>query len=152
MIMDNLKNAPKYTNMGENFVKAFQFLTEKNLDKLELGRHEIDGDNVYANVQEYDTKLWENTNWETHGKYIDIQCVIQGKEKIGWCDALNLTVKENRLESDDVIIYDKDYEPFTDGILSAGEFAVYFPTDAHRPCGCYQQPALVKKIVIKVKY
>jgi YhcH/YjgK/YiaL family protein len=151
LIVDNINNIYQYENIHKYFKKAFQFLKENDLKNLPVGRFEIDGDNVFANIQAYNTNPWENTNWETHAKYIDIQYIVEGKEKIGWCDAKNLTVKENRLATNDVIFYNNDYETITVSVLSSGEFAIYFPTDAHRPGGYYQQPSSVKKVVIKVK-
>jgi YhcH/YjgK/YiaL family protein len=151
LIADNIRNASQYKNLNPCFEKAFQFLTSNDHKVLDSGRYEIDGDNIFANIQTYETSLWEDSNWETHAKYIDIQYIVEGKEKIGWCDSNNLTVKENRLADSDIIYYEQEVEASSEAVLSEGEFGIFFPSDAHRPCGCHQKPSHVKKIVVKVK-
>lgn len=150
MIMDNLKNADKYEKLNNHFQKAFQFLMNTNLEELSAGRHEIDGDNVFANVQEYETNPIEQTGWESHAKYIDIQFVVKGKEKIGWCDIDKLTIKEDRSKTSDAIFYENNLNPFSESLLAEGDYCIYFPSDAHRPCICHNEVQPVKKIVVKV--
>lgn len=48
MILDRLENAKRYLPLSPHFAKAFEFLDKHNLRDLPLGRHEIDGDRVYA--------------------------------------------------------------------------------------------------------
>ena len=60
--------------------KAFKFLKNNDLAKLELKRYDIDGDDLFATVSEYMSKNEETTKFEAHRKYIDIQYVISGKE------------------------------------------------------------------------
>lgn len=50
---------------------AVEFLKGNDLMNLSLGRHEITFDGVYANVEEYVSKI--ESVFETHRKYIDIQ-------------------------------------------------------------------------------
>ena len=64
MIYDSLKNAERYASISGNFAKAFAFLKETDLASLAAGRHEIDGDRVYASVQEPTYKPWQEGKWE----------------------------------------------------------------------------------------
>ena len=55
MLVTNLTHANGNDYLDQRFAKAYAFLAQDGLDALPLGRNEIDGDDVFANVQEYDT-------------------------------------------------------------------------------------------------
>ena len=44
------------------------------------GRHAIEGDMMYANVDDVETKLFETTKPESHRNYVDIQFMVDGEE------------------------------------------------------------------------
>jgi hypothetical protein len=52
--------------------------------KVEPGRIEIDGNAIFALIQEYQTVPSEEKKPEAHRKYIDVQYVFQGSEIIGY--------------------------------------------------------------------
>ena len=72
--------------------EAFAFLKNNDLTKLAPGKYPIDGDNVYASITEDSTKDYDKSKWESHRKYIDLQYVISGEEKIGVAPVANLKV------------------------------------------------------------
>lgn len=84
MLTTNLSLADKYDYLSEKFRKAYKFLRTKDLDALPEGITEIDGKEIFANVQEYSTMPWEECPFEAHDKYFDIQYVVSGKEMFGY--------------------------------------------------------------------
>lgn len=84
MICENIKNTKDYTGINPNFKKAFEFIINNNLNELKVGNYEIDGDKVFAFVQEYTTQAAVDKRWESHEKYIDIQYIIDGEEVMGY--------------------------------------------------------------------
>ena len=52
MIIDALANMDFYKNLNESLYKGLRFLKETDLAALPVGRYEIDGDAVFALVQE----------------------------------------------------------------------------------------------------
>ncbi|WP_249541775.1 YhcH/YjgK/YiaL family protein [Escherichia coli] len=87
---------------------------------------------------------------EVHRRYIDIQFLAWGEEKIGIAiDTGNNKVSESLLEQRDIIFYhDSEHESFIEMI--PGSYAIFFPQDVHRP-GCILQTASeIRKIVVKV--
>ena len=46
---------------------------------MEPGKVAIDGDRIFAEIQEYTTKDPKDCRFETHRKYYDIQYVAEGK-------------------------------------------------------------------------
>jgi len=142
--------AVAYFKNKERWEKAFKFLKNSDLMKLEPKRYDIDGDNLYATISEYNTKNEETTKFEAHRKYIDIQYVIKGKE------IMNLTPRA--LVKDVVTPYDSakdiefmNVEKMVNHTATPAIFFIFFPTDAHRPGIKDGVNAPVRKIVIKVK-
>src|SRR5215212_8148883 len=74
--------------------KAFAFLKEQDLNALSKGKHAIDGENVFATIQEAATKDFDSTKWESHRKYIDLQYVVSGEERMGVCPVTKATVSK----------------------------------------------------------
>ena len=128
--------------------KAFTYLKEQNLKTLEKGRHPIDGDNVYASVTEDSSKNFDKTNWESHRKYIDLQCIITGEEKMGVYPVAKATVTKDYDEKRDVANYSAEGKFY---VGTAGTFFIFFPSDAHRPNITPGGNKPVKKIVIKIR-
>ena len=127
---------------------AFSFLKNQVLEKIQKGKYPIDGDNVYASVTEDPSKDFDKTNWESHKKYIDIQCVLTGKEMIGICDTAAAKVTKEYDEKKDVMNYSAEGKQYP---ATPGKFFLFFPSDVHRPNITPGGNKVVKKIVIKVR-
>jgi len=128
--------------------KAFAFLKEHDFKTMAKGRYPIDGDNVYATITEDSSKDFNKTNWESHRKYIDVQSVITGEEKIGVYPVSKATITKVYDETRDVANYSADGKLYS---ATPGTFFIFFPTDAHRPNITPGGNLVVKKIVIKVR-
>jgi YhcH/YjgK/YiaL family protein len=148
MILDQLKNARLYFSTGERISKALQYLRSTDFSILEPGRYDIDGENIYALVSVYNTKPLSSAKWEAHKKYIDIQYVASGKEKMGVTSSDKVIPLEDYSENNDCTIYKGDGNYI---LVDEGSFAVFFPTDIHMPGLSINLPKEVKKVVIKVK-
>lgn len=148
MIYDNLKNAACYVHAHPGFEKAFAFVEAFLENPFPVGKYEIDGDDCYASVQEYETKT--GGMMEAHNKYIDLQFIVSGEEKIFVAGRSELSVMTPYIGETDVeFLGDSDRDvPL---ILRAGDFAIFFPHDAHKPGQAPSVPKLVSKIVVKIK-
>ena len=65
-----------------SILTALEFLTSRDLDNLETGRHDINGDLMFVNVMSFDTVHEDEKLAEVHKEYIDLQVLIHGEEKI----------------------------------------------------------------------
>lgn len=148
MILDKIENADSYKCISENLKKGFEFLTNTDLQCIEIGRYEIDGKDVFALVSEYDSKPHRDCRLEAHLAYTDIQYIVSGKEAIGFSTLKNQEVTLPYNAEKDIVFYSGET---TQLILEAGMFAVFFPQDVHRPCIQIDGPEKVKKVVVKVR-
>lgn len=133
-----------------NIQKGLKFLAETDIAALPAGRVDIEGDTIFALIQDYDTAPKAEKRPESHARYIDIQYVFSGREIIGYAPlAADYTVEEDLFESKDVKFYSKVTDE-TDLLLGAGAYAVFYPTDIHRPGCAAEAPGKVRKVVIKL--
>ena len=149
MIVDTIQNRSKYDGVHENVKKALVFLESAQQMKPAIGRHEIEGDEVYALVQEYDTTPPEEKKFEAHREYIDVQFVDSGIEHLYWQNADESAV-ETEYDSEQDCLFYRDAEPMPIR-LAAGYFVVLFPHDAHKPGCAVDVPRRVRKIVVKCR-
>lgn len=148
MIFDTLKNIDNYKGLGGVYT-ALKFLAETDFSKTDLGRYELDGDNIFYMVQSYASDP-DKTVSEAHRKYIDIQCMLEGEEIIGIADiSAEKTLVEAKPEND-VWFYDCKTEPLT---LKAGSFMVLYPNDLHCPgVATNGKAGKCHKVVFKVSF
>lgn len=147
--VNNVEFAKQYHANKEYWDKAFQFMREKNLKEMAPGKYVIDGDKVFATITKAPSKEFEQSAWESHRKYIDVQYVIAGKEKIGVSPLADATVTKPYDETKDGANYNATGKYF---IASPKEFFLFFPNDVHRPNIKVEGFDTVKKLVIKIRY
>jgi len=136
--------------LPEDIRRGLRFLAGTDINSLPAGRVDIDGDRMFALIQDYGTVPKAEKRPESHARYIDIQYVARGRETIGYAPlAGDNPVEENFFESRDVQFFASVTDE-SDLILGTGAYAVFYPTDIHRP-GCIAgAPEAVRKVVVKI--
>jgi len=151
MIADKLTNASNYYGLGELYKKGFEYLQNTDFAALESGRYEIEGDNLFVLIQEYDTKPIEEAKYESHKLYADIQYIISGRELMGYAPIERLTDVVDHTPEKDMLNY-KDgngvgvYMP-----AEVGDFLLFLPHDGHAPNVMNGASTKNKKAVIKIR-
>ncbi len=149
MIVDELANCGMYAALHPGLALAFGWLKRTELATVATGKHVVDGDRVFALVQEYQSKTARPIVWESHRKYIDVQLIVSGRERMG-CTPLSsgLTVTRPYDEAGDAALYTGEGSLL---YFTAGMFAVYGPRDVHAPGVAWADAAEpVRKVVMKV--
>ncbi len=147
MIVDRLENAALYNCLGKRFQEAFAYLKQTDFSRVALEKFELDGKNLFALPQEYETKPMGTSVWEAHRKYIDIQYIVSGREQMGTAYTPAMRVTQEYDAEKDFMLLDGagQYLEFTPGM-----FAIFYPHDAHMPSMAIGQPETVRKVVMKV--
>jgi YhcH/YjgK/YiaL family protein len=148
MIFDRIENASPYYGIGEGIEKGLRFLKETDLDSLEIGRHEIDGDKLFILVQEYEPKDLKDASYEAHKRYIDIQYITEGKELMGYCPLNKLEVTK---EYDEVKDITRLQGTGSFCLAEKDSFLIFFPEDGHMPGVATEDKTSVRKIVVKIR-
>ena len=113
-----------------------------------LGRYDLERDLIFGMVQAYTTLPRDQCRFESHREYVDLQYTIQGEEIIDWIDRDSLS-PEGIFEND-VQFWKPPVGTCIALLQTPGWFAIFHPEDAHRPKVMARNPAVVKKVVIKV--
>ncbi|HOJ12028.1 MAG TPA: YhcH/YjgK/YiaL family protein [Clostridiales bacterium] len=149
MVIDSIQNVFRYYGMGDTIKLALELLSETDFSKLQPGKYEVDGSNLYYMVQNYKTRNIDECIWEAHKKYIDIQYIVDGQENIGYSNINQLAVKKQYDEISDAVLLEGSGSIFT---INSGFFVIFNPEDAHMPCiSSNNNLSNVKKIVVKIK-
>jgi biofilm protein TabA len=147
---------------ADRFQATFAYLDEcfrpgtaayQRIRAIEVGKQERTelADGAFALEQVYLSKPRSEAFFESHKKYIDVQVIVAGDEFIEVVDIAKLKLKEDKTPAKDVLIYEMAEAGSVTALrLGAGEAAVLFPVDAHMPTVAIKEPALVRKIVVKV--
>jgi YhcH/YjgK/YiaL family protein len=146
MIFDTLENIKNYEGLGRVYT-ALKFLAETDFTKMELGRYELQGDDIFYMVQQYETDP-DKTISEAHKKYIDIQFMVDGEEIIGVAPICCEKTETEAKPENDVWFYECKTEPLT---LIKNSFMVLYPNDLHCPGVAVDGARECHKVVVKVK-
>jgi len=151
MITSTLSQLHWYKVISPYFTKAINYALATDFARMEPGKYEIDGDNVFAIVNEFTTKPPSECDPECHQVYADIQIVISGTEKFGYAPLIEEEPSTPYNPENDVSFYSLPEEEINYLTLTSGQFIIFFPSDIHQPETFVHQPELVKKVVMKVK-
>ncbi len=152
MIVANLEHLKDQVVLTPNMETAIAFLTEHGTEHHPAGRVVVDGENVFVEVQAYDTIAEGEPTFEGHRSYIDIQYVVEGEEIIAWTNIDDVTVtKPYDTTGGDAWLGTAPAETVTNVHLKGGQLAVLYPTDGHAPRRAVGASAPVRKLVVKVR-
>lgn len=146
MIVDVLDNADFYAALNPHFATAFAFLRQPDLADMPEGRHDVDGDNVFAVVAKGVGRKPEEALIETHDQYIDIQFVLKGTDNIGWKSRKDLGPSTEASDPRNDVAFYQD-APTVWSSVGPNTFGIYFPEDAHLPMISDEE---LHKVIMKV--
>jgi YhcH/YjgK/YiaL family protein len=150
MILDQLDNALMYGGLGQRIAIGLALLNEDSVLNSALGKYEVDAENLFYVVDEYETKPVKEGRLEIHRKYLDIQYIVSGAEFIGVAPLEGLTEESVYDGETDLAFY--KYTPEMSRLyLKQGMFAIFWPNEPHMPGRCVDTPEKVKKIVVKIR-
>ncbi|MDR1221154.1 MAG: YhcH/YjgK/YiaL family protein [Treponema sp.] len=135
----------------EGLKKAIRFLRDNDLSALSPDSIQaIDGDAIFAQVQEYDTNTENDLLFETHNVYYDLHYIVSGVEYICCASRKKLILKTPYDCNNDSAFYENPVH-CRRLLLKAGDAIFIAPTEAHKPRCAWDNPQRVRKIVVKVK-
>ncbi|MGV1099097.1 YhcH/YjgK/YiaL family protein [Thiovibrio sp. JS02] len=146
MIYDALAHFATYKNAHPLFTFVHDYIGSHDLTQLPLGKQDI-GNGIFLISARYQTKKPAETFIECHRRYIDIQIITSGAEKVGICRSEQCKPSAYN-EENDYLELQGSMEFIT---LQAGFFAIFYPQDGHMPqLNTGAMPAEVSKIVFKI--
>ena len=146
MILDHLSHANRYSPLHPGFAAAFALLRSDVWHTWEPGRHEVDGTRLFVSLGRDMGREQAGAKLEAHRRYIDVQYLVSGEERIGWkkLDDCQQVLSPYH-ETSDVMFFSDTPSSWFD--LPVGSFSIFYPTDAHAPLA---GRGPLHKVVVKV--
>lgn len=148
MIYDKLEKASVYVSAHERLDAAVEFLRQDGLLQRADGRYDL-SEGLYASLQTYDSKPAEESLFESHRRYIDVQCVLEGEEWIYVADFESLVITREYKPDEDCSFF-RGSADVSRVLMRPGLFLLLFPSDAHMPSIAVERRARVRKAVVKL--
>jgi YhcH/YjgK/YiaL family protein len=146
MIIDRLSNPVPLFRLPARLARALEYLRATDVRSVSPGRLDLDGDRLFALVQEYTTRQPGQCVWEAHRRYIDVQFMAAGAERMGYAPLWATREREPYDAARDVTFFEPGTEFVT---IREGMFAIFGPEDVHSPGHVAGSAALVRKVVLK---
>lgn len=132
MIVSNLQNSSRVEVLHPRFKTLFDYVKTHDLLHAELGRIDVDGDNLFIMNINPECVTQDKQVLEAHRIYIDVHILLQGVERIGWKALEDVNQEVKPYEEDE------DYALFSDCAttwidLRPGQFMIVYPEDPHAP-------------------
>ena len=147
MILANLQNTERIEGLHPLFKEVFDYIKSHDLLHTECGRIELKGSDLFINNVNATLKAQDKQVLEAHRDYIDIQILLEGKERMGWMAIEDVKNEIQAYDQEkDCALYADQSTSFFD--LVPGQFAIFFPEDAHAPV---IGEGTVRKLIAKVR-
>ena len=148
--LDDLSSNKWLSDMGR-FNRIIDIIENTDFTKKDDGIYKIDAEDFFYIITSYNTSgSMEEKPTEAHRKYVDLQYVLYGEEKIGYSDRRNpnVSLKEYDVVNDVELFSRIEDESFF--ILKKDMYAVFFPEDVHRPGLTNKETRSIRKAVFKI--
>ena len=149
MIHGSMERLREYLEAVPGAVVIEEFLTACYEDGVEPGKYELSGDEVFVSVEEYETVEEADKRWEAHERYFDIQCIISGRERIGFGSYADMEPVTEYDPVSDIAFYSGEG---VFQLMEKGDFMILAPGETHKPCVSAEpgKAVKVKKAVVKI--
>lgn len=99
MIFSSINSKDDFTSYPKAVQRAIKYLKENDFVNMEPGVYELEGKLMYAQVFDAETGSVNEKRPEVHEKYLDVQFLASGREKLGFTpDTGNYEVDENLMK------------------------------------------------------
>lgn len=149
MIFSSIYAKEDITKYPQAIQTAIEYLKSNDFVTMEPGVYEVQGKEIYAQVFDTETGALETKRPEVHRRFLDVQFLASGKERIGFTPDTGKYEIDEYIEERDLIFY-KEVE--NEGIIEVtpGCYSVFFPEDVHRPGVEAGEAMTIRKVVVKV--
>ena len=147
MILDTLERFESYGYISPLMDKVLDFFRKTDLSTLKPGRIDLQGDDLFVNVNRQDALTRQEARIEAHKEYIDIQVPISCDEEMGFISASFMPAPSEPYSAErDVAFFPGQCDTYLN--VRKGMFTVFFPGEGHAP-------AITKdgilKLIVKIR-
>ena len=147
MILDTLDRLENYSYLSPLMDKVVEFFSKTDLSSLEPGRIDLQGDDLFVNVNRQGAQTRDEVPIEAHREYIDIQVPISCDEEMGFLSAKFMPTTSKPYSAERDVAF---YLGLCDTYLNVrkGMFVVFFPGEGHAPAITNDG---ILKLIVKIR-
>ena len=146
MIVDRIERSGQYSRNIPEIYEVIKFAEKVKKENIPVGKYPIT--NGFILVQEGTTRPFEEGDFETHRKYLDIQIIVEGMEYVEYADLIDLKEKVPFDAEKDLALMEGSGSRI---LIKPGTFYLLYPGDGHKPC-CHETiPTQYKKVLVKIR-
>lgn len=154
MIFTNVNDEVQNKRLAKDIQFCIEYAkkNENRILSLVHGSYDVGYNDIKMNIGKYFTKSENEKFWESHKKYLDVQIMINGTEKVAINDIRDMKVKSFDEEKDLTIL---EGNKAFDIVMKTGDVLVFFPNDVHKPelnVSENDDSGNIRKIVTKVVF
>ncbi|WP_413736048.1 YhcH/YjgK/YiaL family protein [Sodalis sp. RH21] len=149
MITGNINHLDLVPYLPAKLREAIEYVKQHITPETPLGKHDIEGNQVFVLISNDSTDLLENRRAEYHAKYLDIQIILDGVEGMTFSN-LPAGKPDTDWLADKDIAFLAAGEQEKQFVMHSGDFVVYYPGEVHKPLCAVGEPAHVRKAVVKI--
>jgi len=152
MIVGKLEDIRKQTAPLPQILQAIDHVQQLDFDTIADSRYQLPGSHCEVIIQTFKPeRIPQRLKVEGHIRFIDFYYNIDGSEVIGTMAAKDLV---------DKTAYDQDLDVWTCEVareklsllkLNQGDAVILFPEDAHAPQWTEVEPAMTRKVIVKIE-
>lgn len=147
MFVGTLSDTELASKLHPRIGEFFQYIASLDLDSLPLGRHEIDGDEMFVTHALVETPNTPQQPLEAHRRYLDVQILLEGDERIGWKPLERIEEFSTAYDEQADIVFSRESPDFFVN-LKPHDFCILFPADGHAPA---ISEGKIRKLIGKIK-
>ncbi len=151
MIHTTKQNISRYYTVHPRLEKAVEAMLAMCAQPFSAGRHPVDGEDIYINAAEYDTKTAAEAVLEAHEDYIDVMLLLEGEEYLAFCDRAAAGREVRPYDAADDAMLAELPARYSGVFFRLGDFVILFPEDAHAPGIDTDLRQHVRKLIAKVR-
>ncbi|EHI68937.1 YhcH/YjgK/YiaL family protein [Streptococcus ictaluri] len=147
MIYDDISYIHRYKGIHPDLDSAISYLESQDIKQLQEGRHRILDDKIVLFIQKNRLSKDSNETFEYHKRYADLHLLLEGSESIAYGQGACQYLGDFK-DQEDIGFMSCDQSIAL--VLGAGQFAYFYPEEAHQPNGFNHAGEEVVKCLIKV--
>ena len=149
MIKGNLNNLGNYRNINDSIIDIIRIVKRRLNNNSEVGHYTITEGKAFFFIVYDHTQPLEERHSEIHARYIDIQIILEGEERLGYSLSDFRSIEDDFLDEKD-IAFSEDIIDEQFVTLRTGDFIIFKACQPHRPLVAVGVPKPVKKAVVKI--
>ena len=148
MILIKIEDSKRIEPLHPLLKTLFDYVKSHDFSQVPAGRIELDGKNLFINVDEPELRTKEEQKLEVHRRYMDVHFPLTCTEVIGWkaISDINISSEQPFDTEKDFAFYNEPASTYAE--VHPGECMILYPEDAHAPI---IGKGNMRKLVAKIK-